>query len=157
MEVELSETVIEPEVPRPSPLRAILRFALLTIFVLLAIFAYNFQTVIVTGNSMLPTLHDRERLLVCKALWLIGPPRERDIVVVKTGGPEEFIVKRVIGVAGAIIPAMLTPLGWNVAQGDYRVPEGTIYIVGDNLDASEDSRVFGPVLVSDVVGKVVKD
>ncbi|MGI8924998.1 MAG: signal peptidase I [Fimbriimonadales bacterium] len=157
MEVELPQTVVEAERPRPSPtLRAIVRFSLLSIFVLLAVFAFNFQTVIVAGNSMLPTLRDRERLLVCKALWLVGPPRESDIVVVRTGTTEEFIVKRVIGVAGTIVPAMLAPMGWNVGQGDYRVPEGKVYIVGDNLDGSEDSRTFGPVLVSDVLGKVVR-
>jgi signal peptidase I len=47
------------------------------------------------------------------------------------------------------------PTNWSLKQGEYTVPEGMIYVLGDNRAMSEDSRVFGPVDLSKVVGKVV--
>src|SRR5688572_6351829 len=84
--------------------------ALIVILAGLSFFFYNFQFVIVSGNSMLPTLHTDQRILVCKALWAIGPPRQGDIVVVDT--EDGFIVKRVAYLPGQEVPPEERQFDW---------------------------------------------
>ena len=126
--------------------------ALVVILAGLSFFFYNFQFVIVSGNSMLPTLQSDQRILVCKALWAVGPPRKGDIVVVDT--EDGFIVKRVVYMPGEEVPAEERPFDWPL-EPNMVVPEGTVYVLGDNRRESEDSRVFGPVKIDRVVGKAV--
>lgn len=106
---------------------------------------------------MEPTFRDKQRILVCKALWLIGPIKAGDIVVVRQGEVGEYVVKRVYKTGGEeIMDVTLGPDGWDWHKGPYKVPEGTIYVLGDNLAESEDSRSFGPVWLKDVLGKVIQ-
>ena len=126
--------------------------ALVAILAGLSFFFYNFQFVIVSGNSMLPTLYTEQRILVCKALWAIGPPRKGDIVVVDT--EDGFIVKRVAYLAGDEVPPEKRPFDWPL-EPNLVVPEGMVYVLGDNHRESEDSRVFGPVKADRIVGKAV--
>jgi signal peptidase I len=124
---------------------------------LLAFFFCNFQTVVVSGKSMLPTLHDHQRILICKALWLVGAPKHNDIVVVRSPESGELLVKRVYRLGGELVDDLIySPKGWNVFEnGPYQVKPGTMYLIGDNVGNSEDSRVFGPVNLSAIVGKMV--
>ena len=131
--------------------------ASLVVLGMLTFFFYNFQTVVVTGKSMLPTLKNHQAILICKALWLAGPLKRNDIVVAKVGQPIEYVVKRVYRVGGEEVDDMtLLPIGWDVFdQGTFQVPEDSVYLLGDNRFHSEDSRAFGPVKVRDIVGKMV--
>lgn len=115
---------------------------------------FNFKTVVVSGNSMEPTYQNRERVLVSKAYWLIGPIRRKDVIVVRSPSGEE-VIKRVYGLPGDNIELFNVPEGWSLVMGDYRVPEGTYYVIGDNREVSEDSRKYGPVEADQVLGKVV--
>jgi len=47
------------------------------------------------------------------------------------------------------------PNEWGLARGPFTVPEGTLYVLGDNAEVSEDSRDFGPITTDLVRGKVV--
>jgi signal peptidase I len=115
----------------------------------------NFQTVIIQGDSMEPTFYDEQRILVCKALWLMGKPKHNDIVVIKGMRPGEYLVKRVYRLQGEAVEIVYQPYEWSFTKGVYVVPEGHIYVLGDNLENSEDSRSFGAVEESRVIGKVV--
>lgn len=126
--------------------------ALVAILAGLSFFFYNFQFVIVSGNSMLPALHTEQRILVCKALWAVGQPSKGDIVVVDT--EDGFIVKRVAYLSGEEVPANERPFDWPL-EPNMVVPEGMVYVLGDNRRESEDSRVFGPVKADRIVGKAV--
>ena len=119
------------------------------------VFYFNFHTVIVQGMSMEPTFHTGQKVLVSKAYWLIGPIRDNDIVVAKDTVPGQYIIKRVYKMGGERVDYTYAPKSWSLALGDYTVPAGTLYLLGDNLEVSEDSRSFGPVDVSKVLGKVV--
>ena len=148
----------EASLPKPVRRRAAgvarpgMLVALVVILAGLSFFFYNFQFVIVSGDSMLPTLQTDQRILVCKALWAIGPPRKGDIVVVDT--EDGFIVKRVAYLAGEEVPADERQFDWPLGP-NMIVPEGTVYVLGDNRRESEDSRVFGPVKLDRIVGKAV--
>ena len=126
---------------------------LLTIFGLLALFfALNFRVVVVSGPSMEPTYQSGDRLLMTTAYWLFGDIQKGEVVViVRPNG--ELLIKRVVALAGEQIPEKYwTPLVYMMGG---RVPEGHIFVVGDNLERSEDSRQLGAMPLSYVQGKIV--
>lgn len=121
-----------------------------------ALFFYgNFRTVVVKGDSMEPTFESGQRLLMSQAYWLVGKVRKNDIVVVRVPDTGDTLIKRVKGLPGDVINFMDVPETWRLGEGEYRVPEGMIYVLGDNRPVSQDSRAFGPLEPQDVLGKVV--
>jgi signal peptidase I len=128
----------------------------LTILFAFAVFAYfDFRTVVVSGESMLPTFKNGDHVLVCSAYWLVGPVKPKDIVVIESPEDGGYIIKRVYKVGGEVVDWYNIPRSWSLKQGEFKVPDGMIYLLGDNREVSEDSRVFGPVEESRVLGKVV--
>ena len=137
--------------------RAITGFGVTLLFLLaFAIyFQFTFKTVVVSGDSMLPTLKNGRRVLTSKAYWLVGPIKHKDIVVIRDDGPTGFIIKRVYKMAGEVVEWSLVPDTVDFREGEFKVPEGHVYILGDNRAVSEDSRRFGPVPLDSIIGKVV--
>jgi signal peptidase I len=137
--------------------RAITGFGIVLLFVFgFTIFFYlNFNTVIVSGSSMLPTYKNGRRLLASRAYWLVGPIRDKDIVVIKGDGPSDYIIKRVYKMGGEVVDFANVPEQWTIAMGEFVVPTGNVYVLGDNREVSEDSRKFGPVPVDRILGKIV--
>jgi signal peptidase I len=146
--------------------------------------AFVFQAFFIPSASMVPALGVYDRILVQKAFFTWHDVREGDIVVFSQppldhcGGPQETdLVKRVIALPGQTIYSsgnsiyvngkLLAepylphddPLGPPVpdatSQHPYRVPPGEFYVLGDNRAISCDSRYWGPVKGSSIVGKVV--
>ncbi len=129
--------------------------SLLILLLCFVIFFYaNFKTVQVTGVSMLPTLKNGQRVLVSKAYWLIGPLRNKDVVVLRDSGPTGYMIKRIYRMGGEKVDWKLVPEGHKLSDGEFVVPEGMIYVLGDNKPESEDSRRYGPVPPGEVLGKV---
>lgn len=120
-----------------------------------AFFYRDFQTIRVSGDSMLPTFKNGERLLVSKAYWLIGDIQKNDVVVLRNPNTNEIIIKRVYRLPGEEVEFPYIPMDYSISKGPYVVPDNTLYVLGDNLDVSEDSRKFGPFDRNDVMGKVV--
>ncbi len=138
--------------------RAITGFGVFLGFTLIfAIFFFlNFKTIQVSGISMVPTFKNGQRVLVSKAYWLIGPIKDGDIVVVKDPGGPGDIIKRVYKMSGENIEVPYRPEALVLdINKPYNVPDGYIYLLGDNRNYSEDSRKFGAVPIEKVVGKVL--
>jgi signal peptidase I len=137
--------------------KAFTGFGVMLLFVLgFAIFFFlNFKTVIVSGPSMQPTYVSGDRLLESKAYWLIGAIREKDIVVIRNEDGPGYIIKRVFRLAGGKVDYKNVPESWSLADGEFIVPQGCVYVLGDNRPVSEDSRKFGPVPVERILGKIV--
>jgi signal peptidase I len=146
--------------------------------------AFAFQAFWIPSSSMVPTLGVYDRILVQKTFFTWRDVREGDIVVFSRppldhcGGPQQGdLVKRVIALPGQTIYSSgnsiyvngrllaepylprYDPLGPPVphasSQRTYRVPPGEFYVLGDNRAISCDSRYWGPVKGSSIVGKVV--
>ena len=146
--------------------------------------AFAFQTFWIPSSSMVPTLGVYDRVLVQKAFFSWRDVREGDIVVFShppldhCGGPQGGdLVKRVIALPGQTIYSsgnsiyvngrLLAepylphndPLGPPIpdasSQHPYRVPPGEFYMLGDNRAISCDSRYWGPIKGSSIIGKVV--
>ena len=128
---------------------------------------YFVQISRVVGISMEPTYHDGNVVLVDKVFYKQGVPEHNDIVVVKYGSDQ--IIKRVIAVEGDKIECIDNELYLNgqLLEEDYinedmdyhdffyEIPDGKIFIMGDNRNHSVDSRLIGYIdFEEDVVGKV---
>ena len=162
MPAEIQESPTkEPTAPPTNKSRRSRGFAglsvsLVVLLVFAIVFYVNFHTVVVSGHSMDPTFHDGQRLLACRAYWLVGGIKDNDVVVIQMGGPHEYIIKRVYKTAGEVVDWPNVPERWNITNGEFRVPDGEIYVLGDNRAVSEDSRAFGPVQTNRVLGKILK-
>ena len=86
---------------------------------------------------------------------LTGEKEGSPIVVIKDNNATGYIIMRVYRMAGETVDWYNIPRGWSLHDGEYKVPEGKIYVLGDNREVSEDSRSFGPVDLSKVIGKAV--
>lgn len=114
----------------------------LFVFLIIAFLYHSFFTLsVVRGKSMEPTFHDGQVILVGKGGLLFGPLKRGDVVVFTRDG--QLLVKRVVA------------LPYETAPDGTRVPADHIYVVGDNLEVSEDSRTFGPIPLRSVIGKVL--
>lgn len=133
---------------------------------------FLFAIVQVEGNSMLPTLHDKERLVVTKLFY---KPQQKDIVIIKSSVLGKHIVKRVIALPGqevnidsatgdvyvdgvlqeeAYIQEKISPSRVGAKyEYPFVVPENTVFVMGDNRNNSQDSRAIGVIPYSEIVGK----
>ncbi|GBC92397.1 Signal peptidase I S [bacterium HR15] len=153
-----SESLSQPAAQLPSWLgleshRLVRLSVLLIILGMLAlVFVTNFRIVVVDGHSMEPTYSHGQRVLMTWNYWLFGPIRRGDVVVIQLPGGTRLI-KRVIALGGEEVPRPYWgPMIWRMGR---RVPPGYVYVVGDNMERSEDSRQLGPFPLTQVQGKIV--
>ncbi len=124
----------------------------------------------VKGQSMDPTFHDGDRLLVFRLGYFLHPPQRFDTVqLIDPEEPDKLIIKRVIGLPGETISFHDQRISIQYVDGTVEelaepyLPAGTAtnptatqplsilippnyyYILGDNRSISKDSRVFGAV------------
>jgi signal peptidase I len=133
------------------------------------------QTFFIPSGSMEPTLQIGDRIIVSKLSVDLGTIHRGDIVVFKAppaehcGDPVTDLVKRVIGLPGDHLTSKgntiyvngsplketwthVEPLGQ--AIGQVTVPANSYFMMGDNHPNSCDSRMWGSVPRSDIIGKV---
>lgn len=131
---------------KPFPRRAALLFLL---FLTLAVFfSINYRIVVVNGHSMEPTYRNKEMLIITHAYWMYGPLRRDDVVMIKHDG--ELLLKRIAALPGEIVPIEALP--HYMAHG-FEVPQGHVWVTGDNRFNSEDSRSFGALPLREILGK----
>lgn len=127
----------------------------------------------IPSESMEPELQIGDRLLVSKLSYRIGEPSPGDIVVFRT--PDQLrnaqtaeLVKRVVAVGGQTVGAVdgrLIVDGTPVSEeylsaeaytrdfGPVPVPADYVFVMGDNRFSSQDSRYFGPIHRSEIIGR----
>ena len=136
-----------------------------------------FRVVVVSGPSMRNTLYDGDYIILVNS-FLCADPKAGDIIVASKDSFNngEPIIKRVIAVAGQIMdidfdkgkvsvdgvylnePYTLTPT--NLQEGvkfPVKVPEGCLFVMGDNRNGSKDSRnpEIGMIDCREVLGKAI--
>ncbi|KAI3980377.1 hypothetical protein MKX01_003916 [Papaver californicum] len=107
------------------------------------------------GPSMLPTLSIRGDLLLTEKISTrLGKVNNGDIVLVRSPeNPKRILSKRILGMEGDTVTYLVDPQ-YSEKCRTITVPKGHIWIQGDNIYASRDSRQFGPVPYGLVQGKV---
>ncbi|WP_243122171.1 signal peptidase I [Clostridium thermarum] len=151
----------------------------IVICVIMALIIRNFiiARADVDGQSMYPTLSNRDVVFVEKISTLWDKYSRGSIVIFQThNARNDIYIKRVIAIAGDEIEVkggkvyvngeeakedylpegtFTEPERFLLENKKYKVPEGCIFVMGDNRSNSIDSRSFGPVKVEDVKGRAV--
>ena len=148
-----------------------------SVLVVVAIFTFVIRMMGVDGHSMLNTLQHGDRLLVVNSM-LYHDYKYGDIVILRKNGvfDDDPIVKRVIAVEGQTVDIDFAEgivyVDGEALEEDYireptytaegtefplTVPEGSIFVMGDNRNHSSDSRSsdLGTVDTRYVIGKAV--
>ncbi len=151
---------------RPAWLEVLqtLVLALVLAFLIRTFVLESFQ---VSGYSMMPTLHNNDRVLVDKLLYQIEGPRTGEVIVFRSPVVKsEDWIKRVIGLPGETVKIVagqvyinghlykepFVKFNYKYNYGPVRVTKGHLFVLGDNRPNSYDSRYFGLLSESRVRG-----
>ena len=143
------------------------------VFFALYLFVAQFHKV--SGNSMVPTMHNGDYLITEKVSYRFRSPKQGEIIVLKNPRNEsQDFIKRIIAVPGdtlqiagsfvyingtalkeEYLPAgTVTSAGAFVREGDIiKAGDNQYFVFGDNRDHSSDSREWGPVTKEEVIGR----
>ena len=165
---------------RPSGMRSVVEWVVIIAVALigaLLIRTLLFQAFFIPSASMDPTLKVHDRILVNKLSYHAHPVHRGDIVVFKRSahmpiseGEIKDLVKRVIGLPGETIestPDQHIEINGQILNEPYLppgtalgppipkqvIPAGHYFVMGDNRTDSSDSRFFGPIARSQIVGR----
>lgn len=180
MNEDANEYVEENPVPAPTGHRGrslmkevveVLLTLLMAFLVAQAVRTWVIQPFVVPTGSMLPTIQLHDQVLANKFIYRFGPIKRGDIIVLDDPtGQVDTLIKRVIATGGENIdlrdgkvwidgepldepytygqPSLRGPLSM-----PREIPEGAVWVMGDNRTQSQDSRWFGAVDRSMVRGQ----
>lgn len=132
---------------------------------------------LVDGHSMEPTFYGDDRLVVSRVNYLISEPQRGDILVFNSLVPSEaeqgiMLIKRVVGLPGDLVEIRDQKVHINGVELDesytkevcqinrcrddsWQLGSDEYFMMGDNRNNSRDSRRFGPVPITKIVGQVI--
>jgi len=157
----------------------ILKVAIISAAIIVPIRYFLIQPFFVKGASMEPNFHDKEYLIIDEISYRFEAPARGQVIVFRyPRNPQEYFIKRVIGLPGEEIqikdgkvtifnsanpqgfildekylPADFTT--YNQDETRKQIGADEYYVLGDNRGASKDSRYFGVVNKSFITGKVL--
>jgi signal peptidase I len=150
--------------------REILESVVLAVVLAAVIRIFLFEPFYIPSPSMQPTLYANDRIIVNKLVYRLYTPTRGDVMVFRfpLDTSRDFI-KRLVAFGGETVevrqshvyingkvlhePYLLHELVPNF--GPYKVPTGSYFMMGDNRNNSEDSRVWGPLARKFLIGKAI--
>ncbi len=160
----------ESEAPSKGGAKPLLREILETILLTALIFyAVNFTTgrFRIDGDSMEPTMHDGQYVIISKMSYRLGDPERGDVIVFRyPRGPERDFIKRIIGLPGDTVEVRdgTVLVNGDPLEEDYiasppayentwKVGAGEYFVLGDNRNNSSDSHTWGMLPAGNVIGR----
>ena len=156
--------------------------AICAVVAALLVQAYVVKPYRIPSESMAATLVPQDRVLVNKVVYRMRDPHRRDIVVIDSKVLNKVLIKRVVGLPGERIalhdgavyidgrrlaepyvdvsggrreqtdPFFDTGKPWALVR-PYVIPAGHYFVMGDNREVSDDSRDWGTVPRSEIIGE----
>lgn len=157
----------------------IIKVVSISLAIILPVRYYLIQPFYVKGASMEPNFHDHEYLIIDEISYRFNEPQRGQVIVFRyPKDPQEYFIKRIIGLPGekvqiqdGQVKIFNTEYSQGLVLGEIYLPDnlGTYdnnesiveigdneyFVLGDNRPASKDSRSFGPVDKSFITGKVL--
>ncbi len=154
-------------------LSEILQFILIAVFIVLPIRLFIAQPFVVSGQSMYPTFHDGDYLIVDQITYYLEDPERGSVAIFKYPyDTSKYFIKRIIGLPGetvVITNGVVTilneehPDGFTLDNSFVTEPqvdnlsttleEDEYFVMGDNRANSSDSRVWGALKKEYIVGR----
>lgn len=130
------------------------------------------DTMLVDGTSMLPTLHDEDRIIFEKISLYKNDFKRNQIVILNPPGESKYTyyVKRIIGLPGEKLEIIggsvyingvkldekyLPPNTYTDEDMVITIPDDCVFVMGDNREVSQDSRALGPIPIENIKGHAV--
>lgn len=154
----------------------IIKIVIIALLIVIPIRYFIFQPFFVRGQSMEPNFHDGDYLIIDEISYRFNQPSRGEVIVFKyPGNPTQRYIKRIIGLPGETIEikdGLITisneNYSWSLnelfylsesiaTQGDVVISlsQDEYFVLGDNRNASYDSRRWGPLPEEDIIGRVV--
>ncbi|MFA5163597.1 MAG: signal peptidase I [Patescibacteria group bacterium] len=154
------------------------KVAAISLAIIIPVRYFLIQPFYVKGASMEPNFHDREYLIIDEISYRFQEPQRGEIIVFRYPmDPQEYFIKRLIGLPGESVQVkdgevhiynQANPDGFVLKEnylpadlGTYSASDAKIslgpdeyFVLGDNRNASKDSRIFGPLNKSFITGRV---
>lgn len=157
----------------------LLKIVVISLVIIVPIRYFLIQPFYVKGASMEPNFYDHEYLIIDEITYRFNEPERGDIVVFRyPRNPQEYFIKRMIGLPGeeiqikdgeviifnkenkngialeeSYLPEDIKTYG--MTSDKVKLSENEYFVLGDNRNSSKDSRSFGPVNRSYIIGKVL--
>lgn len=171
----MSELQVETKKTDRQSFWDLARFAIIAVLIVVPVRIFLAQPFIVSGTSMVPTFQDGQYLIIDELSYRIGDPQRNDVVIFRYPiDPSKFFIKRVIGLPGETLDIQ----GQKVTIKNEQHPNGLVldesyvknqmdsevhitlgsdqyFMMGDNRIGSSDSRYWGPVKRSLIVGRAL--
>lgn len=157
-------------------LREIIEIVLVAVLVVFGVRSFLVQPFLVSGASMEPNFHGGDYILINELSYRFREPERGEVVVFRYPGDEKtFFIKRVIGLPGervvvtdgelyvykegsgkgTLIKEEYLPRDLRtVGEKDLVLGNGEYFVMGDNRDASFDSRQWGALKRDEMIGTV---
>jgi len=161
----------------------LVKIVVFSLVIIIPVRYFLIQPFYVKGDSMKPNFHNNEYLIVDEINYRFNDPKRGDIVVFRyPKNPQEFFIKRIIALPGEKVSIKNGDIKiYNDEHPDGFVLDETYldpnletysaddaivelrnddtsteyFVLGDNRGASKDSRIFGPVNKSFIIGRVL--
>lgn len=149
-----------------------IRFVAITLIIVVPFRLYVAQPFIVSGDSMVPTFHNGEYLIVDELSYNLRNPERGEVIIFRyPKDTSKYFIKRIIGLPGEKIEisrdevrvedkeGKIVKLAEPYARGlsftktNSSLSDGEYFVLGDNRAASSDSRVWGAVKREHIVGR----
>ncbi len=160
---------------QPSSLFELAQFALIALIIVIPIRLFIAQPFIVSGESMENTLHTNEFLIIDEISYRFEDPKRGDVIVFRyPKDPSKYFIKRIIGLPGETISIQGDVVKLKKSDGaEVTLDEPYIktmarntsltetlgdreyFVMGDNRDASSDSRVWGVLNREKIIGRAL--
>jgi signal peptidase I len=157
-----------------TSIKEVIYFIITVVIIVVPIRTFIAQPFVVSGDSMLPSFHTGEYLIIDQVSYRFNDPQRGDVIVFKFPNDQKrFFIKRIIGLPGETVELKdgavtikndSSPSGLELneeyvtlpkeSDGIFNLEDDEYFAMGDNRSASLDSRSWGPLKGDLIIGRV---